>query len=1051
MKALFILLLFSMCLVRVYSQSTLPLRADTVVVEKIGGNANLKLKDASRDTIGGIYVNIGGGVLRALKTKRLNDTSYVIGMDTIRVGAGGSSVTLSNAGTGYRWVKTPNGQIKTVDGNNTIVWDSTTNSLSARVDTSYISTQSDLKDTAAALRSTINSLVIITTSNAGSGFRWVKTPAGAIKTAIGAYGVNIDSTSNTDALTFNADTSELITPSRLRDTAVALRAAMGGGGGGQTLQQVFNNGSVLTKHDTIFHANKMLVTNGQFINKDTNRANENQTAITLGVSIDRGLVTADTALRTDWVRQVTGALGLRNWNRASSGSAFISHAGPSDSSFQSKLPTIQNYEPSIRYIIIGNYTVNESQFGDTVAYRAALIAGIDTLHISKSYPLNKIVLLTGTPAPVRGAQLPLYALATLHVAMEKGVRYFDSYNYLLTEPANIYADSLHLSIKGQLNLATGLLNSGVFDSVQNVSANVLQAQKALTVHGRSYLNGIVNLDDDSTRGRQIIEGDFILSGNHIKSETFNKGVTILGDNVIKNQRWLAYSNDAPGISQRYGIGVASTGQNWLRLFSDGFSGDGVQFGQIDVSDGLTFNEFLHVNNLETKAFNDFIVTGSSTLVGTTIDNLSVTGNTAIGKQWNLFYDNATQVKFGIRMDGSSPYFTDIYTAWNASGNGVRLGWMDNDGSTFNSVLGAYKNGTVIIPGLATGGTAPATSGTIKNVVVDANGLLSFRDTVAAGGGSTPNWESVMTAGSAFSNPHTSAFAGNAWTITSTQSSTSAVNMNNTGNGTALSATSSGTGSAATFSNSSSGAGVTGTSSSGFGGNFTSTTGLGLRTKVTPSSTNTVVATFNGIRGSSGTMAIGGGNAWDMQLTDDAGNDITTARFSTVFTDATTASPDADFNILTITNGSLTNKLTIKPTSQVKLNGYGSNTFSGTVTAFLAVTSDGSVVETSTATGSIAVINDADYTVTGTESAIRYHNNITAARTVTLPDPSAATNREIWVKWNTINGGSSLTLTTTTGTALIYLDGTSSSASYNISTSFQSALLKSDGTSWYKIN
>lgn len=102
-------------------------------------------------------------------------------------------------------------------------------------------------------------------------------------------------------------------------------------------------------------------------------------------------------------------------------------------------------------------------------------------------------------------------------------------------------------------------------------------------------------------------------------------------------------------------------------------------------------------------------------------------------------------------------------------------------------------------------------------------------------------------------------------------------------------------------------------------------------------------------------------------------------------------------------------------------------------------------------GTVVIVNDADHTVTSTESAIRYHNNITANRTVTIPNPSAATNREIWVKWNTINGGSALNITTTTGTALIYLDGTTSSATYNITASFQSALLKSDGTSWYKIN
>lgn len=103
------------------------------------------------------------------------------------------------------------------------------------------------------------------------------------------------------------------------------------------------------------------------------------------------------------------------------------------------------------------------------------------------------------------------------------------------------------------------------------------------------------------------------------------------------------------------------------------------------------------------------------------------------------------------------------------------------------------------------------------------------------------------------------------------------------------------------------------------------------------------------------------------------------------------------------------------------------------------------------TGAIVLVNDADHTVLSTQSAVRYHNNITTARTVTLPDPSGVTGREIWVKWNTIDGGASINVTTTSGTALIYYDGTASSTSQSSNVSFLSVLLKSDGTSWYKIN
>lgn len=71
-------------MVRVYSQSTLPLRADTVVIEKVGGNAFFKLKDSSRNTAGGILTNIGNGVYVGKRPRMSGDTLF-IGRDTFTV------------------------------------------------------------------------------------------------------------------------------------------------------------------------------------------------------------------------------------------------------------------------------------------------------------------------------------------------------------------------------------------------------------------------------------------------------------------------------------------------------------------------------------------------------------------------------------------------------------------------------------------------------------------------------------------------------------------------------------------------------------------------------------------------------------------------------------------------------------------------------------------------------------------------------------------------------------------------------------------------------
>lgn len=81
MKPILFLLLLTVCAVRVNSQSILPLRADTILIEKVGGSAFLKLKDSSRNTTGGILTNIGGGVYVGKHPHKSGDTLF-IGRDT---------------------------------------------------------------------------------------------------------------------------------------------------------------------------------------------------------------------------------------------------------------------------------------------------------------------------------------------------------------------------------------------------------------------------------------------------------------------------------------------------------------------------------------------------------------------------------------------------------------------------------------------------------------------------------------------------------------------------------------------------------------------------------------------------------------------------------------------------------------------------------------------------------------------------------------------------------------------------------------------------------
>lgn len=186
-------------------------------------------------------------------------------------------------------------------------------------------------------------------------------------------------------------------------------------------------------------------------------------------------------------------------------------------------------------------------------------------------------------------------------------------------------------------------------------------------------------------------------------------------------------------------------------------------------------------------------------------------------------------------------------------------------------------------------------------------------------------------------------AGNTLTLTGTQSSNSAFNVNNTGNGGAGAFSTTGTGSALTGSNSSSGNGVLASSSSGNGLSATSTTGLAIRGKITPSSTTTIVHPFRTIRGTSGTAAAGLGGGWDMQLTDDAGNDVTAGVITPVWTSAATGATTSDIQIFTTNAGSSTLKATIKGNGQLRLHGYGAGTFTGTATEGAAFDANGNII------------------------------------------------------------------------------------------------------------
>lgn len=94
MRLLFTLL-FSFVVASVLGQtgSTIPLRGDRVRIYKQGGYADLILENSTKDSTGGLAINIGGGKFKFVKPRKLNDTTIVIGLDTFSVGTGSAGMT----------------------------------------------------------------------------------------------------------------------------------------------------------------------------------------------------------------------------------------------------------------------------------------------------------------------------------------------------------------------------------------------------------------------------------------------------------------------------------------------------------------------------------------------------------------------------------------------------------------------------------------------------------------------------------------------------------------------------------------------------------------------------------------------------------------------------------------------------------------------------------------------------------------------------------------------------------------------------------------------
>jgi hypothetical protein len=147
-------ILFSLVSVVAWGQSTLPLKADS-----IKASGELVLRNQTRN-IKGILFNVGGGVTKFIKSVALNDSTLIVGEDTITIrGTGAGSVeTAANVGSGYAIYKIKNGtqfQFKTITSDTSLAFIVSADELKMVVDPGIFSSVRRLQDTAAAIRASV--------------------------------------------------------------------------------------------------------------------------------------------------------------------------------------------------------------------------------------------------------------------------------------------------------------------------------------------------------------------------------------------------------------------------------------------------------------------------------------------------------------------------------------------------------------------------------------------------------------------------------------------------------------------------------------------------------------------------------------------------------------------------------------------------------------------------------------------------------------------------------------------------------------------------------
>lgn len=1070
------LLLFVLLLVPVLvgAQSVLPLRADTVRVEKVGSNGEFQVRNATR-TIRGPLSNVGGGATRFIKTTRVGDTLFIAG-DTILNAR--KVDTLYKDGDSIRF--TINGSPYSILGG-----------------TSFVLYN--------ALGGTGDTLV-----NSDKEVKWLNV----------GYGIDRAATGTT--VTHSADTTELATQFDLTQITISRpdQEVVYGTGTGVTSESAMKYNAttdILTvpqvKYDTSWYIPKINRISGTSYKAFGDSYTEGATATSIPDSAYVGYISRYVNLPlTNYGLSGRGAqtsIARHNANVAPLSNTFTSiFAGLNDvrrSGNNSK--TYRKIVNSYKAAFANQYTKSVTPTGGSGVTRYGTWGGVPwdatgdggksssaafttTANDSLVYNFYDSTLIVGMIA-LQGAAYT----ATMYID-DVLVYTFDASN----QTDNISDGGFDGSRTPYVLFFTGLSNGTHKFKLINASGGLMttdylghflpQASAAtmLMYHTAKlptagYAEGSPTLNNASDPIIDSVNTKldsmyatlppgypcFMIPVNDFTNTTTHMDA----DNIHRNNLGHKFMADG-AIAQLGSASIPEAGKVW---YAAGFLwlSDGTTFNKIPVGDviyerGQFSGDTLKLGTTNNKPVailsnNTTIATFQDDFYGLDMTKRVRTGDADVSNGEIQLRSNVTPTSGVIAAIGKTPggqpgifLNKDQFggdpdgNVWEQriSNNTYTFQSKTDDGSLGNSFLTFVRNAAVADSIRAhtrityTGNFHASYS---QFSLVDKKYVDSVVAALGGGGITSINSETGPAFTIAASNGITGTTTTNTFTATLGGSLTGNTSIGSISDNFGLTVNRIGTSGATT---------LTAVSSTGNALNATTTSGTALIARSNSglpgffgsdnSATNSSVELFRFDVSTTGTAAANfGGHATFTTETSD-GSQQETGRIGTILTNATTGSRTSSMQFFTTNSASSAVRFTIKGSGQLQGNNYGSGTFTGTPTNVIASDASGNFIEaTPTQISALPILQAiaADPTsFSATANSFTSLPVLSSNEVITLPSAASNAGRQI-VFWNKNTSGNTWTFSA----AITYPDGTTSTAFLNGTTK----IIASDGSVWVQIS